>query len=111
MIDASVTEGEEGEQGGGEGGERECGSGNKGGKLSDGAIVSHSVTFLLAGYETTANTLAYTSYLLALHPDVQDRLRAEIDEYFHSNPVCRHVLTDSFRHTLPCVCIWSCLYN
>ena len=65
----------------------EEGSVGGGRRLSDGEIVSNSITFLLAGYETTANTLAYTSYLLALHPTVQDRLRTEIQEYFENNPV------------------------
>ena len=55
--------------------------------LTDKEIVSNSITFLLAGYETTANALSYTSYLLALHPSVQDRLYAEIEEYFRNNPV------------------------
>ena len=49
-------------------------------KLSDLEIVSYSITFLLAGYETTANTLAYTAYLLALNPEVQEKLCAEINE-------------------------------
>ncbi len=90
MIDASEDsvkdpateeEGRRGE-GGGSGGD-----GSSKGRLSDQAIVANSVTFLLGGYETTANTLAFTSYLLALHPDIQERLRTEIDDYFHSNPV------------------------
>ena len=38
--------------------------------------------FLAAGYETTATTLAYVSYYLALYPDVQSKLQDEIDEYF-----------------------------
>ena len=70
MIDATA----EGEGGGGK-------------KLTDEEIVSHSITFLLAGYETTANALAYTSYLLALNPEKQEKLQAKIDEYFDSNPV------------------------
>ena len=56
-------------------------------KLTNKEIVSHSITFLLAGYETTANSLSYTSYLLALNPSVQERLHAEIEEYFQNNPV------------------------
>ena len=38
--------------------------------------------FLVAGFETTATTLAYMSYYLALYPDVQSKLQDEIDEYF-----------------------------
>ena len=46
--------------------------------------------FLAAGYETTATTLAYMSYYLALNPDVQSKLQNEIDEHFSnfvSSPV------------------------
>ena len=62
--------------------------------LTDEDIVASSTSFLLAGYETTANTLAYASYLLALNPEIQEKLKAKIDEYFESNPVStRDVLT------------------
>ena len=76
MIDA--TEGEDGGEG----------------KLSDEEIVANSILFLLAGFETTANALAYTSYLLALNPEKQEKLQTEIDEYFESKPV-----SQSLRHT------------
>ena len=65
--------------------EREEGGEEK--KLTDEEIVTNSIVFLLAGYETTTNTLAFTSYLLAVHPEIQERLQAEINEYFESNPV------------------------
>ena len=55
--------------------------------LTDQEIVAHSVTFVLAGYETTANTLSYVSYLLALNPEAQEKLQHEIDSYFEQNPV------------------------
>lgn len=41
-------------------------------------IQANAVTFLVAGFETTAITLACTTFLLAKHQDVQDKLRAEI---------------------------------
>ena len=56
-------------------------------KLTPRDIVGSSVTFLLAGYETTANTLSYTSYLLAINPDIQAKLQSEIDSYFDDKPV------------------------
>ena len=56
-------------------------------KLTPTEIVGSSVTFLLAGYETTANTLSFTSYLLAINPDIQEKLQSEIDSYFDDKPV------------------------
>jgi cytochrome P450 len=39
--------------------------------------IDNAATFYLAGHETTANALAWSMYLLANSPDVQDRARAE----------------------------------
>lgn len=49
-------------------------------KLSDDEVLAQSFTFILAGYETTSNALAYTTYCLALNPEVQEKLIEEIDE-------------------------------
>ena len=54
-------------------------------KLSDDEIVAQSIIFLLAGYETSSNTLAFTLYHLAVNPDIQNKLRAEIKEAMESN--------------------------
>jgi len=50
------------------------------GKLLDDEITGNAFVFILAGYETTATSLAFTAYLIAAHSDVQERLIAEIDE-------------------------------
>ena len=47
--------------------------------MSEREIVAQSLTFLLAGYETTSAVLAFLSNMLALHPEVQDKLCREID--------------------------------
>ncbi|KAL1768486.1 cytochrome P450 3A31, partial [Sigmodon hispidus] len=47
--------------------------------LSDMEIIAQSVLFIIAGYDTTSSTLAFTLYLLATHPDVQKKLQEEID--------------------------------
>src|ERR1019366_632455 len=39
--------------------------------LSEDELVSHALTLLLVAYETTANTLTWTLFLLATHPQVQ----------------------------------------
>ena len=67
-------------------------------KLTDEEICGHSLEFVLAGHETTAGVLSFTSYLLALHPDVQEKLQAEIDEYYKTNPVMQLYLHVHCHH-------------
>jgi len=40
--------------------------------------VAQALAFLIAGYETSSTTLSFALYELALHPDIQQSLRAEI---------------------------------
>ncbi|KAJ7541705.1 hypothetical protein O6H91_10G072000 [Diphasiastrum complanatum] len=47
-------------------------------RMSIQDIVDECKTFFLAGQETTAAFLTWTTMLLALHPDWQERLRAEV---------------------------------
>ena len=54
-------------------------------RLTDDEVVAQSVVFLLAGYETSSNTLSFTLYHLAVNPDVQDKLRSEISEAVETN--------------------------
>jgi len=42
--------------------------------------VAQALTFLIAGYESSASTLTFALYELALHPEIQHSLRAEIKE-------------------------------
>jgi cytochrome P450 len=46
--------------------------------MPEGLIVDNVVTFLMAGHETTAQALTWSLYLLALFPEWQERVRAEI---------------------------------
>ena len=48
--------------------------------MSDQQIRDEVMTMLLAGHETTANTLTWTWYLLSQHPSVARRLQAEVRE-------------------------------
>lgn len=48
--------------------------------MTDREVVAQSMTFLLAGYETTSTVLAFFSHVLALHPDVHKKLSKEIEQ-------------------------------
>jgi cytochrome P450 len=47
-------------------------------RMSDGQLRDEVITMLLAGHETTALMLSWTWALLDCHPEVADRLRAEL---------------------------------
>ncbi|XP_055350211.1 cytochrome P450 3A2-like isoform X2 [Paramacrobiotus metropolitanus] len=47
-------------------------------KLSMLELAAQSTTFFLAGYETTSTAITFMAYCMAVHPDIQERLRAEV---------------------------------
>ncbi|CAK4649686.1 hypothetical protein LEN26_013181 [Aphanomyces euteiches] len=65
------------------------------------------LTFLFAGFDTTSITLAYAFYLLAIHPDVQDKALAEVRQVVGSSdityemaqnlPFCTAIIMESLR--------------
>jgi cytochrome P450 len=46
--------------------------------MSDQQLRNEVVTLILAGYETTANSVSWTWYLLTQHPDAMAKVRAEL---------------------------------
>lgn len=50
--------------------------------MTEDEVVGQAFVFLLAGYETSSNTLAFTCYLLALHPECQCKVQEEVDDFF-----------------------------
>ncbi|RYG67868.1 cytochrome P450 [archaeon] len=46
--------------------------------MPENEMVDHFVTLVCAGHDTTAFFLSYTTYLLATHPEVQDKLYAAV---------------------------------
>ena len=60
------------------------------GVMTDKEVVENSFLFLFAGNETTATSLSFAAYFLALSPDIQEKLQSEIDAYFEDKPVSGH---------------------
>ncbi|KAM4734352.1 thromboxane-A synthase [Anableps anableps] len=56
--------------------------------MTEDEIVGQAFVFLLAGYETSSNTLAFTCYLLAVNPECQRQVQEEVDDFFtrHDSP-------------------------
>ncbi|GAB6022643.1 hypothetical protein CHUAL_006737 [Chamberlinius hualienensis] len=48
--------------------------------LDERGIIANTMSFFLAGFETSANAISFVTYLLALNPECQQKLAVEIDE-------------------------------
>ncbi|CAI2327088.1 unnamed protein product [Caenorhabditis sp. 36 PRJEB53466] len=48
-------------------------------QLTADEIIGQCFVFLLAGFDTTALSLSYATYLLATHPEIQHKLQEEVD--------------------------------
>jgi cytochrome P450 len=57
-----------------------------GNSMSDQQLRDEVITLLLAGHETTALNLSWTWYLLAQHPEVEEKLHAELDAVLGGRP-------------------------
>jgi cytochrome P450 len=57
-----------------------------GSQMTDKQLRDELVTLFLAGHETTAIALSFCFYLMALHPEVESKLHAEVDEVLQGEP-------------------------
>ncbi|KAI9883475.1 MAG: hypothetical protein M1823_004765 [Watsoniomyces obsoletus] len=55
--------------------------------LTDAEILGNAFVFILAGHETTANTIHYAMIYLAMHPDSQKRLQQDLDSILEDRPI------------------------
>ncbi|MER8047191.1 cytochrome P450 [Streptomyces sp. NPDC094032] len=76
-------------------------------RMSDRQVHDEVMTLLTAGAETTSRTLSWCLYLLARHPEAEERLHAEVDAVLAGQaagfddlprlPYTRRVLTETMR--------------
>ena len=79
-------------------------------------IASQTNLMMLAGYETTANTLAFCIYLLGQHPHAQQQLLQEVDASRYCHALCADLHSYPYvpgpqarLYVNPHMCLW-CLY-
>ena len=78
-----------------------------GASMTSKQLRDEATTLVIAGSETTGNTIAWACYLLAQHPQVAERLQAEVDlvlagqdasyETLAGLPFTRAVITETLR--------------
>ncbi len=56
------------------------------GQFTSSELVDQVCMLFLAGHETSASALAMTLYLLSIHPEVQEQLRAEVGPLLEGSP-------------------------
>lgn len=57
----------------------------EGNGMSDNELVGHATTLIIAGHETSSNTLAWTLFLLEQHPEILAELLEELDSNLHGS--------------------------
>ncbi|XP_033625952.1 cytochrome P450 3A13-like [Asterias rubens] len=72
--------------------------------LTNVEVTAQSIIFFLAGYETTSSLLGFASYLLALNPDVQDTLYAEIQDKAPSRDVIGYDVVNKMTYLDMVIC-------
>lgn len=72
--------------------------------MTEDEIVGQSFIFLVAGYETSSNTLAFTCYLLAVHPECQKKLQEEVDEFFSRHDTVDYANVQELKYLDMVIC-------
>lgn len=75
--------------------------------MTDEQVRDEVMTIFVAGHETTANTMSWTWYLLATHPEAEQKLWAELDEVLGGRlptvediprlPYCSQIINETLR--------------
>jgi cytochrome P450 len=67
--------------------------------FSDEELLDELITLVVAGFETSANTLNWAWYLLARHPDVEQRLIEEAQTFLPNTAAVSHAHAASMVYT------------
>lgn len=74
-------------------------------QITEDEFIGNVLLIILAGYETSANAIAYTIYQLAKHQEVQNKLREELRKEGQESSYLEQVWMESLRYYPP-VCLF-----
>jgi cytochrome P450 family 6 len=65
-------------------------------EITMNVIAAQAFVFFIAGFETSSNTMAFCLYEMAKHPDMQERVRADIDTVLqkHGGEITYEAITE-----------------
>ncbi|KAM8861847.1 thromboxane-A synthase [Synchiropus picturatus] len=72
--------------------------------ITEDEIVGQAFVFLLAGYETSSNTLGFTCYLLAVNPDCQRKVQEELEDFFTRHESADYTNVQELKYLEMVVC-------
>ncbi|XP_045770963.1 cytochrome P450 6B5-like [Maniola jurtina] len=72
-------------------------------EVNDDLIVAQCVLFFAAGFETTSTTLSFLLYELAKNKMVQEKMIAEVDEYFSKHQSIEYECINTMPYTESCI--------
>ncbi|KAH0536022.1 hypothetical protein FGG08_007089 [Glutinoglossum americanum] len=55
--------------------------------FADSEVMGNLFVFVIAGHETSANSIHFSLLLLALHPEIQQEVQKELTEVFQGRPI------------------------
>ncbi|XP_072949233.1 cytochrome P450 9e2-like [Epargyreus clarus] len=61
--------------------------------LDDDTIDAQSLLFLIAGYETSSTLLSFATYMMAVKPELQEKLRNHIEEVTEGKEISYEILS------------------
>lgn len=66
--------------------------------LEGDVLLAQAIQFFMAGFETSGSTVGFTLFELAWHPEVQDRLRKEVQETIEKHGSCGYEAIKEMRY-------------
>lgn len=71
--------------------------------LTDDEIVAQGIVFFVAGYDTSSTCLQFLFYLLATHPDKQERLYGEILKHIREDKAVNYTNVGKIQYLESCI--------